>query len=156
MSYGWVSSLKADPLDKRRLQSLISRIESEDGQGMVEFAVVAGLFCFTLLGIMEFGLAAWSRNSVASDAREGSRYAIVHGARSAAVAGGIVADSASVATYVKSKTQLGNSIRVRTVWPTDKEPGSVVKVSVAYTVPRRGPILPAHTDSATSTMHIVF
>jgi hypothetical protein len=100
---------------------------------------------------MEFGLASFSRNSVASDAREGARYAIVHGTRSASVA-----DSAAVATFVKAKSSLGNSIRVRTVWPTNKDPGSVVKVSVAYSVPRRGFFLAAHTDSATSTMHIVY
>lgn len=118
---------------------------------MVEFAIVAGLLTVLLLGIFEFGLAAWSRNNVAADAREGARYAIVHGSRS-----GTVADATAVSDYVKSRTALGNTIRVYTQWPTNKDPGSVVKVSVAYSVPRRGPFIPARNDSATSTMHIVF
>ena len=129
----------------------VGKFGAEDGQGMVEFAIVGGVLCALLIGIVEFGLANWSRNSAASDAREGARYAIVHGSRSTSVA-----DSAAVATFVQSKSSLGSSIRVRTVWPTNKDPGSAVKVSVAYSVPRRGFFLPAHTDSATSTMHIVY
>ena len=118
---------------------------------MVEFAVVGGLFTILLLGIFEFGTSAWSKNNVAADAREGARYAIVHGSRS-----GSVADSAAVANAVKSKSSLGNSIRVYTWWPEGKTPGSIVTVSVAYTVPRRGPFVPAHRDSATSKMTIAF
>ena len=43
---------------------------------MVEFAVVATVFTLMLLGFLEAGLAAWQKNSVAADAREGVRYAM--------------------------------------------------------------------------------
>jgi Flp pilus assembly protein TadG len=123
---------------------------------MVEFAIVGGLLTALLLGIFEFGLSAWSKNNVAADAREGARYAIVHGTRS-----GSVADQTAVSTYVKSRSMLGNSIRVYAWWPGTggahaKDPDSLVVVSVAYSVPRRGPFIPSHVDSATSKMHIVF
>jgi len=123
---------------------------------MVEFAIVGGMLTALLLGIFEFGLSAWSRNAVAADAREGARYAIVHGSRSQTPV-----DQAGVATYVKSRSMLGNNIRVYAWWPGTpashaKDPDSLVVVSVAYTVPRRGPFIASHVDSATSKMHIVF
>lgn len=120
---------------------------------MVEFAIVAGLILTPLvLGILEFGFAAWAKNSVAADAREGARYAVVHGSLS-----GRIATPDSVSNYVKSRSTLdAASLQVYTVWPTNKNPGSTVEVSVRHSVPRRGPFIPAHTDSVTSKMVILF
>jgi Flp pilus assembly protein TadG len=129
--------------------------KGEEGAAMVEFAVVATFFTVILLGIMEAGLAAWQKNSVAADAREGARYAAVHGNRS-----GSPATVLTIRAYVKNQTTLQktgtDSIRVYASWPTDKETGSFVSVSVAHPVPRRGPFIPAHVDSATSTMVILY
>ena len=147
-------------LMKRLRQDLlaISKLRREETGGvMVEFAIITGLVLSPLLlGIVSFGLAAWAKNSATSDAREGARYAIVHGA-----AAGIVADSAAVANFVKGRTSLEttgpNAIRVRTRWPTGNLPGATVEVSVAHDVPRREPFfIRAHTDSATSKMVILF
>jgi len=124
---------------------------------MVEFALITGLVLAPLvLGILSFGFAAWARNSVTSDAREGARYAIVHGSTSSNVA-----DSFAVSDYVMTRTSLETtgpeSIRVHTRWPDGNGPGDVVEVSVAHFVPRRDPFfVPAHTDSATSKMRIMF
>ena len=120
---------------------------------MVEFAIAATVFTSILLGILEFGFASWAKNSVTSDAREGARYAIVHGGQS-----GRVADSTMIANYVKSRTSLDNSIVVVPTWadPTNKTAGTTVAVKVKHAVPRYGPFLAAHTDSSTSTMVIVY
>jgi Flp pilus assembly protein TadG len=122
---------------------------------MVEFAVVATFFTLILLGIVEAGLAAWQKNSAAADAREGARYAAVHGNWS-----GSPATAATIRAYVKTQTSLQisgpDSIRVYASWPSDKETGSFVSVSVAHNVPRRGPFIPAHVDSASSTMVILY
>ena len=123
---------------------------------MVEFAIAAALILMPmLLGILEFGVAAWSRNSVTSDAREGTRYAIVHGSTALRVA-----TIDSVRQFIKGKTSLdttgADSIRVYAVWPTDNNPGSFVQISVAHHVPRHGMFIPSHTDSATSKMVILF
>lgn len=119
---------------------------------MVEFALVALVLSFMLLGIIEFGLAAWQKNSVAADVREGTRYAVVRGTSS-----GRVATTESVATYVRTRTSLDTAgLRVYTTWSPNKRPGSVVTVRVAHNVPRRGPFIPAHTDSATSMMVVLF
>jgi hypothetical protein len=123
---------------------------------MVEFAIAAGLVLTPIiLGILEFGFAAWAKNSATADAREGARYAIVHGSASLKVA---TVDS--VRKFVKQRTGLettgADSIRVYAVWPTNNDPGSFVKVSVAHHVPRHGPFIPSHTDSVTSRMVILF
>jgi Flp pilus assembly protein TadG len=127
-------------------------LEDDSGAAMVEFAIATSVFITLLLAILEFGFAAWARNSVAADAREGARYAIVHGGQS-----GRTADSATIANYVKSKTSLDNSIVVLTTWEdVNKTPGKRVTVKVKHAVPRRGPFLPAHTDSSSSTQIILF
>lgn len=120
---------------------------------MVEFAIVGVLFSAMLLGIIEFGLASWQKNSVSADAREGARYAVVHGANS-----GRIATVDSIANYVRSKTSLDPSgLRIYATWfPTTKAPGSVVSVSVAHSVPRRGPFISAHTDSVTSKLVVYY
>lgn len=138
-------------LPRGRISQTGSLLPDEQGGAMVEFAVAAAVFSMILLGILEFGFAAWVKNSVTSDAREGARYAMVHGTQS-----GRTADSASVANYVKSKTSLGPSIQVITTWNPDKTPGSLVTVKIRSNQPRRGLFLPDRVDSSTSKMVVIF
>jgi Flp pilus assembly protein TadG len=126
-------------------------LRGESGGGLVEFAISASVFTMLLLGMIEFGLASWNRNSVVADAREGARYATTRSTSS-----GRTATSDSVARYVKSKTSLDTMIRVTATWSPTNTPGSIVTVSVAHDVPRRGPFIPAHTDSSTSKMVVLF
>jgi hypothetical protein len=49
------------------------------GQGLVEFALVLPIFTAVLLGMIEVGRVVWANNAVANAAREGARYATVHG-----------------------------------------------------------------------------
>src|SRR5919109_3436864 len=49
------------------------------GQGLVEFALVLPIFLALLFMIVVFGRVIWATGSLASAAREGARYAIVHG-----------------------------------------------------------------------------
>lgn len=124
----------------------------DEGSAMVEFAIAATVFISLLLGILGFGYAAWTRNSIASGAREGARFAIVRGRDS-----GRVTDSAGVANYVKSKTPLDANLVVRTTWvPNTKEAGSLVTVIVTHPRPAFGPFLSARTDSARSTMIVIY
>ena len=103
--------------------------KDERGTAMVEFAIVAGLIFIPLVfGIIEFGRLVWAKNMVTAAAREGVRYAIVHGSSS-----GSVADSAAVATYVIGRTKL-SPITVRPSWTGTKEPGKdTATVAVSYT-----------------------
>jgi Flp pilus assembly protein TadG len=128
----------------------VSFIKNDEGAAMVEFAIASSIFIVTLLAILGFGFESWVKSSLAADAREGTRYAMVRGSTAARIA---TADS--VSNYVKSKSNLGSSLVVVTTWTPDNTPGSTVTVKVRYAVPR-GPFFPAHTDSSTSTQVIIF
>ncbi len=49
------------------------------GQALVEFALVIPLFLALVMGTLDMGRVVWAGNSLASAAREGARFAIVHG-----------------------------------------------------------------------------
>ena len=115
---------------------------------MVEFALVSFLFVLLLLGIGEFGIATWAQNSVANAAREGSRWAIVHGENNAT-------NATAVETYVKSKASI-SPITVTTVWAPDDKVGSTVAVTVSYDYKRVGLMIPNKTLTSTSKMVIVY
>lgn len=127
-------------------------LRKQDGSSLVEFALVAPVFFVVVFAIVELGLAAWQKNSVASDVREAARYAAVRGTTS-----GRTATPESVATYVKKRSSLDTAaMRVYTSWSPNKRPGSIVTVSVAHNVLRRGPFISAHIDSASSKMVVAF
>jgi hypothetical protein len=49
------------------------------GQALVEFALVLPLFITLVLAVFDIGRVIWARNDLENAAREGGRYAIVHG-----------------------------------------------------------------------------
>lgn len=52
---------------------------SARGQGLVEFAFVLPVFLLMLFAIIDIGRVVWASDALANAAREGARYAIVHG-----------------------------------------------------------------------------
>ena len=54
----------------------------EDGQSLVEFALVLPLLLLLITGLFDVARATWQENTLAYAAREGTRYAIVHGSGS--------------------------------------------------------------------------
>jgi hypothetical protein len=57
------------------------------GQALVEFALVAPLFFLVLFSIIEFGRYVYNVQILNNAAREGARYAIVHGSTSSCPSG---------------------------------------------------------------------
>ncbi|MDQ6858443.1 MAG: pilus assembly protein [Chloroflexota bacterium] len=55
-------------------------VDDEQAQALVEFALVLPIFLLLVTGIFDVGRAVWQENTLAYAAREGTRYAIVHGA----------------------------------------------------------------------------
>lgn len=51
----------------------------ERGSSLIEFALMALLFCFLLMAFIELGRMLLVYNSVTNAAKAGARYAIVHG-----------------------------------------------------------------------------
>ena len=126
-------------------------LRNERGAALVEFAlVVSVIFLPLVFGVIEFGRATWIKTTLTAAAREGVRYAIVHGSKS-----GAVADSATIANYVKGRTQL-SPIVVKPTWTPDKAPGSVAQIQVTYSYAPIVKILPSKTITSTSKQVIAF
>jgi len=61
--------------------------KDERAQALVEFALVLPVFLLLVTGIFDVARAVWQENSLAYAAREGTRYAIVHGSGGSPVVG---------------------------------------------------------------------
>ena len=53
--------------------------EGQRGQSLVEFALLLPLMLLIITGLFDVARAVWEENTLAYAAREGTRYAIVHG-----------------------------------------------------------------------------
>jgi Flp pilus assembly protein TadG len=55
------------------------RSRSDHGQGLVEFAIVLPVFLLIVFGAIDLGRVIWATDDITNAAREGARYASVHG-----------------------------------------------------------------------------
>ena len=53
--------------------------EAQRGQSLVEFALLMPIMLLIITGLFDVARAVWQENTLAYSAREGTRYAIVHG-----------------------------------------------------------------------------
>ena len=109
----------------------MNRKHGERGATILEFGLAFLVFFSALYGIMEFGRIVASYNILAGAAREGARYAMVHGSASGSVA------TASDVQGVVRGWAIGldtGSVAVTTTWTPGNAPGDNVKVQASYTV----------------------
>jgi Flp pilus assembly protein TadG len=136
---------------------------------MVEFAMGALLLFLVLFGIMAMAFALYSYNVVSELAREGTRYAIVRGAKCHFTTA-CPATGANIQTYVQNLGFPGinpNNLTAVTAWSaypvgticapsaSCKNPGNQVKVTVSYQFPLIIPFVPSRTLSMSSTAEMV-
>ena len=88
--------------------------KKEDGQAMVEFALVLPIFLLILCGIIDFGWLFYNQLSLNNACREGARYAVVHTAEDG--------DTISIINHIENTTT--------TVFANDG-----VDISVSYSSP---------------------
>src|SRR5713101_6995993 len=72
------------------------RRKRQRGSALVESGLTLTVFMVVIFGLMEFGRMIWAYNLLSHAAREATRYAMVHGSKSAHPA--TAADIKSVAT----------------------------------------------------------
>lgn len=112
----------------------------ERGQALVEFALVLPVAVLLIVGLFDSARAVWLTATLAAATREGTRYAIVHGAQSAAPTG----PGASSYTAPSTDTAVEGVVRqyavgvanmtVSATWPDgDAKRGS--RVTIAATAP---------------------
>jgi len=148
---------------KRRTANSTRRPQpGEEGGSLVEFALSVPVLLTFFFGLIQVCIATYTRGALSECAREGTRYAMVHGSTCETPSNASCTLTASqMNTYVSSSTWPnvgGGAMTVNTTYPDGNEnPGSRVQVTVAYAFPFRVPMIPASTltMSSTSVMYIV-
>lgn len=182
MVYGGLSQSETDRRKRpyRRLLRIVSRPArclqtrsarercwNSEGQTLVETALSLTILFTLVFGIIGLGLALYTYNFVSESAREGSRYAMVHG--SSCTSPCVEATDASIQTYVQNLGYPGlNSanLTVTTTWPDTgatctpsaspcNNPGNNVKVKAVYNFPWSVPFLPKSTLMMKSTSEVI-
>lgn len=115
-------------------------VTKEDGASLIEFAVTAIVVLSMIFGIMDFARAMYVYHFMSYAAEEGTRYAIVRGARwsgtscTTPTTYACQATSANVTTFIQSIAPPGvsaSSITVTTTWPGQTVSGSATGCSTA-------------------------
>jgi Flp pilus assembly protein TadG len=134
----------------------------EEGSSLVEFALSVPVLLTFFFGLIQVCIATYTRSALSECAREGTRYAMVHGSTCETPSNTSCTVTASAMnTYVSSSTWPnvgGGTMTVSTTYPDGNEnPGSRVQITVTYASPFRVPMIPASTltMSSTSVMYIV-
>jgi Flp pilus assembly protein TadG len=160
-----------DRMENRR------RLSSQRGQSSVEFALTIVILVVLLVGMLELTMFVYTYSVLADAAKEGVRYAVVHGASGTAPAGptGVPqtsdswgtcnssdSDTDSVINAVQHYAALSlhstSAINVFVCYPDkSNNPGSAVQVSVNYPYqPLFGLGWPKVTVAANSAGRIMF
>jgi len=137
---------------------------SEDGMTLVEMALTLPILFTFLFCFMELSLAFYSYNMISETAREGTRYAMVHGASCPSSSNPTCeATAAEVDSYVLGigwTNAAGGTMSVCTYYnnnacntnPSGSEAvGNPVKVTVTYVFPITMPFVPAKSLTMTSS-----
>ncbi len=126
---------------------LINHAKRRTGVAVVEMAFVGPVALFLILGIVDLGIAVWSYNNISEAAREGGRYAQVHGSKYAGwyagspsppvgtpPASGPTANNPNVEKVVRGNAFVNqNNLTVLSSWPNgDNNPNSPVTIDATY------------------------
>src|SRR5438093_13527097 len=104
----------------RRLIRFGRERDGELGQSLVEFALLLPVMLLIITGLFDVARAVWQENTLAYAAREGTRYAIVHGSAGAPYAGPChpcATPDPAVVNVVRSAAIGVANVSVSTDWP---------------------------------------
>ncbi len=89
----------------------------DNAQSLVEFALMLPLILLLVTGLFDLARAAWQENTLAFAAREGTRYAIVHGSASTAPTGPAPLSDQPIRDTVLRYTIGLSNVSVAVAWP---------------------------------------
>ena len=101
------------------------------GQALTEFALVAPIFFFAMFAIIEFGRAVYTIQMLNNAAREGARYAIVHGAASTSPSGPFPASYGTTNAYDPTGSYVVSKVKQYAIAIVDSGPSDFA-VSVKW------------------------
>jgi Flp pilus assembly protein TadG len=107
----------------------------EAGQSLVEFALILPVVLLIITGLFDVARATWQENTLAYAAREGTRYAIVHG--SASLDGTVVhpSNEQPVIDVVRAAAVGVPNVSVTVTWPDGNCYDRNCRVQVDSTAP---------------------
>ena len=117
-----------------RLLRAFARFD-EAGQSLVEFALILPVVLLIITGLFDVARATWQENTLAYAAREGTRYAIVHG--SASLDGTVVysTNQQPVIDVVRAAAVGVPNVSVSVTWPDGNCYDRNCRVQVDATAP---------------------
>jgi Flp pilus assembly protein TadG len=132
----------------------ISRRAAEQrGTSVVEFALCSAILLTLAFGVLALSLAVYSYHFISEAARQGTRYAMVRGS-TCQFSNPCTATSDEIQSYVQGLAFPGinpSQMTVTTKWPSGKDPGDPVEVTVTYAFPLWIPFVPSQTLTMTSS-----
>jgi Flp pilus assembly protein TadG len=138
------------------------RAGGEDGSAMIEFAVTVPVLFTLIFCFIEVCLGFYTHEMISEAAREGTRYAMFHGASCPNSTSPTCEATASQVNAVVSGLAApdigGGTMTVATTYPNGNElAGSQVQVKITYVFPITLPFVPKNslTMTSTSVMDIV-
>jgi Flp pilus assembly protein TadG len=158
----------------RKLRTLVTVVEQQNGQTLIEFAISLGVLLTAIFTLIELCLVFYTWSTISECAREGTRYAIVRGstcitAGTSGAGASCTATASSINTYVSSlgyPNAGGGTMTVDTTYSSDgatftttgnNSPNNMVRVQITYHFPIKLPLVPknALTLKAQSQMTIL-
>lgn len=128
--------------------------QGERGAVVIEFTLVLVVLLTWVFAIIAFSIGIGIYSTMAQAARDGARFAIVRGSSPDNVLG--PATENQVRDYVRGQAGVfGTATQVTTSWSPNKDPGSVVQVSVSFVFQPQLAFLPVDPITITSTSRMV-
>jgi len=143
-----------------------SRRSSIRGQALVEFALVAPIFFLLIFAIIDFGRYVYYVQVINNAAREGARYAIVHGSQGIPSSGPPAPGTSSfdpsgalvisaVKNYAVGVIGSDAILNVTPTWDPNNGRNSIVKVAVSYQFTSMLPLVPLPSVEITGESTLV-
>jgi Flp pilus assembly protein TadG len=137
-------------------------VQDEGGAALFEMAPMLLAVMVFVMTVMELCLVFYTYGVMSESAREGTRYAAMHGSSCQTAAGAsCTASAATIQSYVTGlgypNVGGGTMHAVATFPQGNQTPGSTVTVTITYTFPIKLPFVPRNSISLTSisTMYII-
>lgn len=121
----------------------------DGGQSLIEFALVLPVFLLVALGLIDLSRAVWQENTLAYAAREGTRYAIVHGTGGSPVA--FPGSHQEVKDVVRSAAVGVPNVDVVVTWPDLRGPTPCYERGCRVQVEASAPFVPLPSQYLTGS-----
>ena len=111
-----------------------SRHSGRRGQAMVEFSLAFMSFMLLLMGLVEFGRAVWTFNTLSHAVSQGARFATVHGSGNPVMVNGTDGTANAIRTVVRNNA-IGldsSQVTVNTAWAPNNDRGSEFTITATY------------------------